>query len=91
MTKNATTTETHDLMLQECSLPGATLKKITVIYEFKHSRMGFQNSITADAMGPNHAIENAKKAVVEVFGGIWGKNCLNKFTFKIGEPINKFK
>jgi hypothetical protein len=55
------------------------MKYIKVIYEFRHSKMGFQNQITVDALNEEHAIENAKKAVSEAYGS----KMLKRFTFKI--------
>ena len=55
------------------------IKKVTVIYTFKHSRMGFNNSITVEAISDEHAIDNARREV----SGAYGSKMLNRFTFYI--------
>ncbi len=60
------------------------MKKITVVYEFKHSKMGFQNSITVDANDNESAIEKAKEAVSEVYGS----DMLKKFSFNVPAKMN---
>lgn len=55
------------------------MKYITVIYQFNHSKMGFQNSITVDALDNNHALEQAKTAVSETYGS----KMLKRFSFII--------
>jgi hypothetical protein len=57
----------------------------TVIYEFKHSKMGFQNSITVCALNPEMALNNAKSEV----SGCYGLKMLPRFAFK--EPTIKGK
>jgi hypothetical protein len=55
------------------------LQKVTVIYQFHNSRMGFQNSITVDAISNEHALEIAKKEVAMCYGS----GMLKRFSFKI--------
>ncbi len=55
------------------------LRRVKVIYEFRHSKMGFQNQVTVDAISDNHAIENASREVSEVYGS----KMLPRFTFKV--------
>ena len=57
------------------------MKKITVTYFFHHSKMGFSNQITVDALNEEHAIENAKREVAMAYGS----GMLKRFTFKIKE------
>lgn len=59
--------------------PTDKMHLVTVIYSFNHSKMGFNNSITVDAMNEEHAIENAKYEVACVYGS----KMLTRFTFKI--------
>lgn len=53
-------------------------KKITITYEFNHSKMGFQNQITVEANCHEQAIEKAKKEVAMCYGSAM----LKKFSFK---------
>lgn len=55
------------------------IRKVTVLYNFNHSKMGFQNSVTVDAITDEQAIVNAKKAVAEVYGS----KMLPRFRFKL--------
>lgn len=55
------------------------IKKVTVVYNFNSSMMGFNNCITVEAISDEQAIEKAKKAVAECYGS----GMLKKFTFKI--------
>lgn len=52
--------------------------KFTIVYSFNHSRMGFNNSVTVEAMNYEQAVEKAK---IEV-SGVYGSSMLKKFTFK---------
>ena len=54
------------------------LKKYRIIYTFRHSKMGFQNSITVLAFNVDAAIDEAKKQVSEVYGSAM----LPRFEFK---------
>lgn len=58
---------------------GAVFMIYRVLYNFKHSRMGFQNSITECALSEEHAIQNAKNSV----SGCYGSKMLPRFTFQI--------
>jgi hypothetical protein len=49
----------------------------TVVYNFKHSRMGFQNSVTVIALNAAQATELAKNEV----SGAYGSKMLPRFTF----------
>lgn len=62
-------------IINKAKLP---MKKYTVIYEFNHPKMGFQNSITLDANSPNEAIEKAKEEVSTTYG----PKMLKRFSFK---------
>ncbi len=53
-------------------------KKYRILYNFNHSRMGFQNSITVISLTVDMAIEDAKKQVSEVYGS----KMLQRFSFK---------
>jgi hypothetical protein len=64
-----------------------TMKHRTVIYEFKHSKMGFQNEVTVDSLNEEHAIENAKQEVAKIFG----KGMLQRFIFKVKTTTNEKK
>jgi len=54
------------------------MKKYTIIYNFNHSKMGFNNSITVIALNVDAAIEDVKRQVSEVYG----KKMLPRFSFK---------
>ena len=56
------------------------LKQYRIIYTFDHSKMGFQNSITINALNVDDAIKIAKIQVSEVYGN----ELLKKFSFKPG-------
>ncbi len=58
------------------------MKKYRVIYTFKHSKMGFNNSITVEGISPDHAIEIARNEVQMTYG----KGMINRFTFG---PVNQ--
>lgn len=53
-------------------------EKFTIVYNFNHSKMGFNNSITVEAISREQAIEKAKKEVAMVYG----TDMLKKFSFK---------
>lgn len=57
----------------------------TVVYQFRHSSMGFQNSITVEALNAEEATNKATIAVSECYGS----KMLKRFTFK--EPQIKAK
>jgi len=59
--------------------PLDTLRKFTVVYNFNHSKMGFNNSITVTAMNQEHAIELAKHEVACAYGS----GMLKRFSFKL--------
>lgn len=54
------------------------LQSFTIAYTFNHSKMGFNNSITVDALNKEQAIEKAKKEVSMCYGS----DMLKKFSFK---------
>ena len=66
------------------SWSGSPLKKITVIYFFNHSRMGFSNEITVDAFTDEHAVLLTKKELC----GVYGSNMLPRFSFKIKSSLS---
>ena len=53
-------------------------KKYRIIYSFHHSKMGFNNSITVEALNVDQAIEQAKNEV----SGCYGSAMLKRFSFK---------
>lgn len=55
------------------------IKAVTVIYTFNHSKMGFNNSVTVDAINDEMAIEKAKQEVA----GVYGSKMLRRFSFKL--------
>ncbi len=55
--------------------------KFQVLYNFRHSCMGFQNSITVEAINEQQAIEKARKEVSMCYGS----GMLKNFTFKISQ------
>ena len=57
----------------------------TVVYQFRHSSMGFQNSITVEALNAKEATIKASAAVAECYGS----KMLKRFSFK--EPQIKAK
>ena len=59
------------------------MKQYIVVYQFNHSKMGFNNSITVIAA---NTIEAKQKAMNEV-SMCYGANMFKKFTFK--EPMLK--
>lgn len=56
----------------------ATIQKFTVVYQFRHSKMGFQNSVTVEAINKEQALEKAKQEVSQCYGSAM----LKRFTFK---------
>jgi hypothetical protein len=59
------------------------MKQYRIIYSFNHSKMGFNNSITLEALNVDQALEQAKKEVAMVYGTAM----LKKFSFK-PDPVN---
>lgn len=55
------------------------VKKVTIVYFFNHSKMGFSNEITVDAINDEQAIDKAKHEVA----GVYGSNMLRRFTFQL--------
>jgi len=55
------------------------IKKVTVLYNFNHSKMGFQNSVTVDAINDEQAIDKAQTEVA----GVYGSAMLKRFSFKL--------
>lgn len=53
-------------------------KLYRILYTFNHSKFGFQNSITVEALNVDLALQDAKKQVSEVYGS----KMLNRFSFK---------
>ncbi len=66
-------------------LTNSAFSRYRILYDFHHSRMGFQNSITVEALNEEQAIEEAKRQVGEVFGN----NMVNRFTYK-NDPTYKY-
>ena len=56
----------------------SNFKKYSIIYNFNHSKMGFNNSITVIALNVDQAIEQAKQEVSNVYGS----KMLARFSFK---------
>lgn len=56
-----------------------SVKPVKVIYFFNHSKMGFSNEITVDAICNDQALDKAKDAVL----GCYGSSMLKRFSFKI--------
>lgn len=54
-----------------------TPQKYTVVYNFNHSKMGFNNQVTVEANCPEQALEKAKLEVA----GVYGTAMLKKFSF----------
>jgi len=54
-------------------------KPVKVVYYFNHSKMGFSNEITVDAICNEQAMDKAKDAVA----GCYGSSMLKRFSFKI--------
>ena len=54
-------------------------KKVTIIYNFKDSKMGFSNEITVTAINDEQAIDKAKDEV----SGCYGSSMLKRFSFKL--------
>ena len=59
-------------------ITNSMFKRFTVTYNFKHSKMGFQNQITVEALSEADAIKLAQTAVSECYGS----KMLNRFTFE---------
>ncbi len=59
-------------------IKNSSFSKYQVTYFFNHSKMGFSNSVTVEALSIDHAIENAKQAVKDCYGS----KMLPRFTFK---------
>ena len=57
---------------------GSEFRLIKVIYEFRHSKMGFQNQITIEARTPEEAIEGAKREIAQCYGSKMSP----RFTYK---------
>lgn len=55
----------------------------TVVYFFKHSKMGFSNSVTVNAI----SLEDATKKATEAVSGCYGSGMLKRFSFN--QPILK--
>jgi hypothetical protein len=55
------------------------IKKVAVVYSFNHSKMGFNNQITVEAVNDEQAIEKAKNEVA----GVYGTAMLKRFSFKL--------
>lgn len=55
----------------------------TVIYQFSHSKFGFNNSVTVKAINSQKALEKAKQEV----SACYGSDMLKRFSFK--EPTIK--
>ena len=56
----------------------SNFKLYRIIYSFNHSKMGFNNSITVEALNVDYAINEAKRQVSEVYGS----KMLKRFSFK---------
>jgi hypothetical protein len=57
---------------------GSEFRLIKVVYQFRHSKMGFENQITIEARTPDEAIEGAKLEIVKTYG----KSMSPRFTYK---------
>ena len=55
------------------------IKNVTVIYSFNDSKMGFNNSITVEAVNDAQALDKAKHEVAMCYGS----SMLKKFSFKL--------
>ncbi len=53
-------------------------KKYSIFYNFHHSKMGFQNSVTVTALNVDQAIDLAKDEVAKTYG----TKMLKRFSFK---------
>ena len=56
----------------------SAFKIYRILYNFHHSKMGFQNSITTEALSEDHALVNAMEEVTKCYG----KKMFSRFTFK---------
>ena len=65
----------------------SNFKLYRVVYTFKHSKMGFNNSISVEALNPEHAKENAKREVSQCYGS----KMLPRFVFSEPEFIRQCK
>jgi hypothetical protein len=54
------------------------IQSFTIVYQYNHRSMGFQNSITVNAIDKEKAMEQAKKEVSMCYGS----DMLKKFSFK---------
>jgi len=63
--------------------PMTEAKPFQVIYSFMHSRMGFQNQVTVQAIGDEDAINKARHEVAMCYGS----GMLKNFKFKIKSQI----
>lgn len=53
-------------------------KKYRILYNYNHSKMGFSNSITVEALNVDQALEKARHEVEMCYG----TGMINKFSFK---------
>ncbi len=60
------------------------MKKYRIIYEFKSSKFGFQNSITVFNINPEFALKQASEEVSKCYGS----KMLRRFEFKQPIEIN---
>lgn len=60
-----------------------TFKQISITYFFNHSKMGFSNSVTVNAISIEDAMQKAQKEVAMCYGS----SMLKKFTFKKPEKF----
>lgn len=49
-------------------IKNSQFKIFTLVYTFRHSKMGFNKSITVIALSESQALEIAKKEVSQVYG-----------------------
>ena len=59
-------------------LTNSEFKLMKVIYQFRHSRMGFENQVTVTARNEEEAITAAKNEI----SAAYGSKMLPRFTFK---------
>jgi hypothetical protein len=59
-------------------------KKYRILYSFHHSRMGFENSLTVEALNVDQAIEKVRAEVA----GAYGSRMLKRFSFKPDPYMN---
>jgi hypothetical protein len=60
------------------------LKKYRIIYNFNHSKMGFNNCLTVIAFNVDEAIQKVKNEVA----GVYGTKMLTRFSFKPDPLLN---